>query len=95
MWTYKATAAGYMFYFNGEPQGGAGTLDGKYSGRYAGQQTASYSAYCKRECERRNRDGIKLYDWNQLTDRRQGYAWFGQEPAKALAAYDTWARQHH
>ncbi|HWA75891.1 MAG TPA: pectate lyase [Polyangiaceae bacterium] len=42
-----------------------------------------------------NRDGIKLYDWNQLTDRRQGYAWFGQEPAKALAAYDTWARQHH
>lgn len=41
-----------------------------------------------------NRDGVKLYDWNQLTDRRTGYAWFGTEPAAALETYEKWARQH-
>jgi PelA/Pel-15E family pectate lyase len=40
-----------------------------------------------------NRDGIKLYDWNRLTDRREGYAWFGREPAKVLIAYETWMRK--
>ena len=39
-----------------------------------------------------NRDGVKLYDWNQLTDRRTGYAWFGTEPANALRQYDKWKR---
>ena len=24
-----------------------------------------------------NRDGVKLYDFDQLTDRRTGYSWFG------------------
>ncbi len=38
-----------------------------------------------------NRDGVKLYDWNLLTDRRQGYAWFGKEPAKVIDRYATWA----
>jgi PelA/Pel-15E family pectate lyase len=41
-----------------------------------------------------NRDGIKLYDWNQLTDRRSGYGWFGTEPALALAKYQEWSRTH-
>jgi unsaturated rhamnogalacturonyl hydrolase len=41
-----------------------------------------------------NRDAIKLYDWNKLTDRRSGYGWFGTEPAAALATYDGWARTH-
>ena len=42
-----------------------------------------------------NRDGVKLYDWNQLTDRRQGYGWFGTEPAAVLRKYDeTWARRY-
>jgi PelA/Pel-15E family pectate lyase len=41
-----------------------------------------------------NRDGVKLYDWNQLTDRRTGYAWFGTEPAAALKTYETWKRHH-
>lgn len=41
-----------------------------------------------------NRDAIKLYDWNQLTDRRTGYAWFGTEPAEALSKYDMWAQVH-
>jgi PelA/Pel-15E family pectate lyase len=41
-----------------------------------------------------NRDGIKLYDWNQLTDRRSGYGWFGTEPATALAQYREWSRTH-
>jgi PelA/Pel-15E family pectate lyase len=39
-----------------------------------------------------NRDGVKLYDWSQLTDRRQGYAWYGREPAWILNRYDRWAR---
>lgn len=39
-----------------------------------------------------NRDGVKLYDWNQLTDRRTGYAWFGTEPASALKKFDKWAK---
>jgi PelA/Pel-15E family pectate lyase len=41
-----------------------------------------------------NRDGVKLYDWNQLTDRRQGYAWYGREPAWILNRYERWARTH-
>jgi hypothetical protein len=41
-----------------------------------------------------NRDGVKLFDWNQLTDRRQGYAWYGREPAWILNRYDRWARVH-
>jgi PelA/Pel-15E family pectate lyase len=41
-----------------------------------------------------NRDGVKLYDWNKLTDRRTGYAWFGTEPAAALRKYDRWSRTH-
>jgi PelA/Pel-15E family pectate lyase len=41
-----------------------------------------------------NREGVKLYDWNQLTDRRRGYAWFGTEPGSALKKYEKWARSH-
>jgi len=41
-----------------------------------------------------NRDGVKRYDWNELTDRRFGYAWYGKDPAAVLAAYDAWARGH-
>lgn len=41
-----------------------------------------------------NRDGVKLYDWDQLTDRRTGYAWFGTAPASTLARYATWAAAH-
>jgi PelA/Pel-15E family pectate lyase len=41
-----------------------------------------------------NRDGLKLYDWNRLTDRRSGYGWFGTEPAQTLRAYEKWAREH-
>jgi PelA/Pel-15E family pectate lyase len=41
-----------------------------------------------------NRDGIKLYSWNELTDRRRGYGWFSDEPASTLRRYDRWARTH-
>ncbi len=40
-----------------------------------------------------NRDGIKRYDWNELTDRRYGYAWYCREPAAVLATYATWQKQ--
>ena len=41
-----------------------------------------------------NRDGVKLYDFDRLTDRRRGYAWYTTEPASMLQDYDRWARAH-
>jgi PelA/Pel-15E family pectate lyase len=41
-----------------------------------------------------NRDGVKLYDWNQLTDRRSGYGWYTRAPAQTLATFEKWSRQH-
>ncbi len=41
-----------------------------------------------------NRDGIKLYDFNLLTDRRTGYTWLGTWPSSALSTYATWSRTH-
>jgi PelA/Pel-15E family pectate lyase len=41
-----------------------------------------------------NRDGIVLYDYRKLTDRKTGYAWFSTEPAAVLAAYEAWAKRH-
>ena len=32
---------------------------------------------------------------NELSlERRNGYAWFGTQPAKAIAAYEAWAKKH-
>jgi len=41
-----------------------------------------------------NREGIRLYDYEQLTDRKQGYAWYSSEPEAALKMYDDWAVKH-
>lgn len=41
-----------------------------------------------------DRNGIKLYDWNQLNDRRHGYGWYTYAPVRALAKYKIWAIQH-
>jgi PelA/Pel-15E family pectate lyase len=41
-----------------------------------------------------DRNGIKLYDWNQLKDRRLGYAWYTYAPVLALKQYETWARRN-
>jgi PelA/Pel-15E family pectate lyase len=41
-----------------------------------------------------NRDGIRRYDWNELTDRRQGYGWYSYAPVAALEGYDRWRAQH-
>jgi len=41
-----------------------------------------------------NRDGIKLYDWNKLTDRRSGYSWYTAKPGATLAAFELWAKTH-
>jgi len=41
-----------------------------------------------------NRDGVKLYDWNKLTDRRSGYGWYTTKPAETLATFATWSRSH-
>ncbi len=39
-----------------------------------------------------DRNGIKLYDWHQLKDRRLGYGWYTYAPASALRDYAKWAR---
>ncbi len=41
-----------------------------------------------------NRDGVLLYDWDKLTDRRRGYGWFTTAPAAMLQRYDVWAQSH-
>jgi PelA/Pel-15E family pectate lyase len=41
-----------------------------------------------------NRDGVKRYDWNQLTDRRAGYGWYTTAPAATLATFARWSRAH-
>ena len=41
-----------------------------------------------------DRNGIKLYDWDQLRDRRLGYAWYTYAPVIALRQYDNWARKY-
>jgi PelA/Pel-15E family pectate lyase len=41
-----------------------------------------------------NRDGIKLYDWNKLTDRRSGYGWYTTAPAATLAEFARWSKRH-
>lgn len=41
-----------------------------------------------------NRDGVLLYDWEKLTDRRRGYGWYTDEPAAMLRRYDRWAKMH-
>jgi PelA/Pel-15E family pectate lyase len=41
-----------------------------------------------------NRDGVVRYDWNELTDRRTGYAWYGEEPRAVLERYERWAARH-
>ena len=41
-----------------------------------------------------NRDGVKLYDWEQLTDRRSGYGWYTDQPNATLKRYAAWARLH-
>ena len=41
-----------------------------------------------------NRDGVRLYDWNKLTDRRSGYGWYTTAPAATLAAFKRWSETH-
>lgn len=41
-----------------------------------------------------NRDGVKLYDWDKLTDRRAGYGWYTARPAETLAMFTRWSRLH-
>jgi PelA/Pel-15E family pectate lyase len=41
-----------------------------------------------------NRDGVRLYDYERLTDRRTGYGWYSEEPAGALRQYERWAARH-
>jgi hypothetical protein len=41
-----------------------------------------------------NRDGVKLYDWEKLTDRRQGYGWYTTRPTETLEKFRQWSRAH-
>jgi PelA/Pel-15E family pectate lyase len=41
-----------------------------------------------------NRDGVRRYRYEELTDRRQGYAWYSDQPRSTLRRYERWARAH-
>jgi len=41
-----------------------------------------------------DRNAIKLYDWNQLNDRKHGYGWYTYAPINALKEYEKWSRAH-
>lgn len=41
-----------------------------------------------------NRDGVRRYAHDALTDRRQGYAWYSDQPDATLRRYERWARAH-
>lgn len=41
-----------------------------------------------------DRNGVRLYDWNRLRDRRRGYNWFTAAPDTTLRTYASWARHH-
>ncbi len=42
-----------------------------------------------------NRDGVRRYSWSELEDeRRYGYAWYRDAPARLLQRYETWARKY-
>ena len=41
-----------------------------------------------------NRDGVRRYDWNELTDRRSGYQWYTAAPAATLARFVVWSKIH-
>ena len=41
-----------------------------------------------------NREGKKLYEYALLTDRRHGYGWYTDDPARLLAEYDRWEAGH-
>ena len=82
---YKATAIPNVRYVSGTglvPTAGAGPLWARMT--EIGTNRPIFA----------NRDGIRLYDFDLLTDRRTGYSWYGGEPATSLKTYDTWARTH-
>lgn len=41
-----------------------------------------------------NRDGIKQYKYDALTDRRTGYGWYADSPNSTLKRYARWALTH-
>lgn len=41
-----------------------------------------------------NRDGVKQYTYDALTDRRTGYGWYADSPNSTLRRYAKWAESH-
>ena len=82
-WFKLTTISGYVYDANGfRAQAGAGPLWARIA--EIGTNRPIFA----------NRDGVKLYDFDQLTDRRTGYSWFGTAPAATLKTYATWSITH-
>lgn len=41
-----------------------------------------------------NRDGVKQYKYDALTDRRTGYGWYADSPNSTLRRYAKWSETH-
>lgn len=60
-WTFTANSSGYMFYLDGKPQGGAGTIESRsgyskprrWGPNGQAREAASNAKYCREECARR------------------------------------------
>lgn len=82
---FRATAIhGYAYDFEGgrREQAGAGPIWARMT--EIGTNRPIFS----------NRDGVKLYDYEQLGDRRRGYAWYSTEPAGVLEKYERWSARY-
>ena len=82
-WLKRTTINGYVYDGSGfRPQAGGGPLWARLA--ELGTNRPIFA----------NRDGVKLYEFDQLTDRRTGYAWFSTAPAVTLKTYAAWALTH-
>lgn len=64
-WTFTSNADGYMFYFEGKPTGGAGTIArDRVKPRHWSHVRADakeFREYSERECDRRNAEHAKAH----------------------------------
>jgi PelA/Pel-15E family pectate lyase len=82
-WLKRVPIQGYRYAaYELKPQAGAGPLWGRL-----------YELGTNRVIMA-NRDGVKLYDWNKLTDRRSGYGWYTTKPTETLATFERWSHVH-
>lgn len=83
-WLKAVTLSGYTYDFE----------TGRHDSPGAGPIWARMYEICTNRPIFSDRNGIRLYDWNLLKDRRLGYGWYTYAPALALRQYEGWLRRN-